>query len=162
MRKRKPSVEDDRIKRLEEDLSFTRHIVLKLMTDEARKILLSYRDYKPSDDYELDDVFEEWSFNVTTDVMELAQPLSLDPDYYLYDKSLCPLCGIKSSAPYAIGFTMGGLRRHLEERSKAYKCEVMAVACELAIEYWKRRIAEAKEQRTLERKRRFKEARKLK
>jgi hypothetical protein len=123
---------------------------------------VTYRDYKPSDDYELDDVFEEWSFNVTIDVMELAQPHSLDPDYYLHDKCLCPLCGGKSSAPYAIGFTMGGLRRHLEERSNAYRREVMAVAGELAIEYWKRRIAEAKEQSALERKRRFKEARKLK
>ena len=136
MRKRKPS-EDVRIERLEKELWVTRHIVLNLMTEEARKILQSYYRCDPSEEGEM------WLSDIVASVMELAKPLSTNPDSSLSNRARCPLCGSESSAPYAIGFTMEGLRRHLTGWGNVHECGIMMVARKLAMEHW----AEAKKRR---------------
>ncbi len=134
---RKPSVEEKRIKNLEEELSETRELVLDLMAGKAREILTSYHRYEPSDDHERLRCHAEWKRNVVSDIMEIAKPVPSSSKSCFSDRVFCPLCGADSSAPHATGFTIEGLRRHLTGESRAHECGVMKAARKLAMEYWK-------------------------
>ncbi len=133
MHDRKPSVEHERIKRLEDELSEMRQVIIDLMRQEVRKILVSYYTCLPSEEG------MSWLSDVVRKIMELVKSDSLHPTSYSADRACCPLCGDEGSDPYGKGFTMEGLRRHLEGRSNVHQCEVTRAAFKLAQQHWDER-----------------------
>jgi hypothetical protein len=122
---------DERISRLEEELSITRYALLELIEPELRSVLNAYV-YCDS----RDDLFA-WRRWAVQRLLESADKRTGQEvgDYLGNFRALCPLCGDGPSTAYVTGFAFpDGLERHLEGSHNQHQCGVFRVAVALARE----------------------------
>jgi hypothetical protein len=127
---------EKRVRELENQLYDVRRTVLRLVGQEASKILTAPHELKSQ--HEAYTWFEE----ATQKILELAEPLSNEvatPDFYHQsERAVCPLCGDSAIDYYSPdgGFAFPeGLLRHLRGERRARQCDVAKTALDLAI-YW--------------------------
>ena len=119
------------IKCLQDELYEARTTIISLMSEDAQKILESYRWCESRKET------YSWQENVAERIIALAKILSPEQGSYLSERAYCPLCGEGSSSPYESGFSIPeGLRRHLVGYGNVQQCKVMEAAKRLAGEYW--------------------------
>lgn len=128
----------EKIRRLEDDLYFTRRTIIQLMPDNVQEIMNGYYSCRSRQELYL------WEHDAVEETIKLANILSVEEGSYFSDRAYCPLCGEGTSSAYERGFSVPeGLRRHLAGRGNIRQCGVMQAAVRLARDYWQSQYADA-------------------
>jgi hypothetical protein len=106
---------EDRIQRLEQDLSNARFTIIQLMPEQLHPLMHGYHRCETHQQY------VSWQAEIIEKAIALAVPLEpADPP-----RAVCPLCGSAGHSPFVRGYTLPqGLRRHLWGDSNAIPCSV--------------------------------------
>ncbi|NHZ38232.1 hypothetical protein [Massilia rubra] len=119
--------EQEKTRRLEDELFSARLTIIGLMPERQRQILESYRDCGTrTDTY-------RWENKIAEELIATAEVI---PTYF-GDRAYCPLCGRGSSSGYEEGYSLPvGLTRHLTGWGRSHKCGVIAAALAIARGSW--------------------------
>ena len=130
--------DEDRTRRLEEELWQARRNIIALMPDHVEHLLLGYHGCRSRSDY------YRWQRDVIDQIVMNAKP-DLDASYF-QGRGYCPLCKGGSLGPYDRGFTLPeGLKRHLEGFGNTHICSVTQAAFQLAQDVLRDAFHEAEE-----------------
>jgi hypothetical protein len=121
--------QEDRIRKLEDELFLTRETVFHLIDPRAREILSSPSELRTRADV------HDWFSKAVEEVLQIADAM-IDQDT-AEERAICPLCH-ESAQNYRLpdqGFKFPeGLRRHLLGSHKSTQCRVSLVALNEAID----------------------------
>ena len=132
------SASDERIRRLEDEISELRDLVVGLAPTNFRSLLRSYYLCKTREDT------YGWKDDLAEKIIEAADVLPQQQSSYFSPRAYCPLCGFGSMSPHEEGFSLPeGLRRHLVGwGGRTHQCQIMVVAERSARDYWNREFAQ--------------------
>lgn len=106
----------DRVERLETQLAIAQQAVVTRLPESVREILDQHHATHIAALLDLRKA-------LANEALRLAEPIKLG---FGPAEALCPLCGDRSSRPYAHGFTVPeGLRKHLLGDGNAHPCPVL-------------------------------------
>jgi hypothetical protein len=124
--------DEQKIKRLEDELERARWDIIDLMPEKRRKILMSFFHCESRDDT------YRWEGKITEELIGEAEVIGSP----FGDRAYCPLCGDGSSSGYERGYSIPvGLTRHLTGWGRTRECAVVRAASAIARDYWNKKFS---------------------
>jgi hypothetical protein len=131
-------MDDQKIRRLQEQLRVARQALLTLMSDDLQARFQSFYACKDRR------AAVQWEHDLTNDIIDRAKPLGGEQASYFGARGYCPLCGRGSTSPFDRGFALPeGLYRHLSGSGNTAQCDIFETFLSQARDYWEGVFREA-------------------